>query len=173
MEVPLVCTLSAEKPGKNWLTDGWPGVLDGANAELASPNLAATRLRAPMLSRWRRPESISSNFLCTAVSPLPRLRRSCPGYLRLTASLAIGINQCEVGRRIVFLLQRKRINGDKHLECGRYECFDEVSTTRRSIASAHHDMRVQCGLALIESEVTRHRRNLDLLMDRVLTIQVL
>src|SRR5262249_30428717 len=65
------------------------------------PSPAAPRKRRRLLS-------IFSNALFISSSPL-------------AASLGIGINQREVGRWIVFLLQRNRIDGDKDLQGGRYE----------------------------------------------------
>jgi len=93
------------------------------------------------------------------------LKASCssPKVLLLPASLAIGINQRKAGRRIVFLLQRNRVDGDKNLQRGGYDCLDQVSAVRRSIATAYHYVRVQRGLPLIQGEVTDHRRDFDLL----------
>jgi len=42
--------------------------------------------------------------------------------------------------------------------------------TLRSIVTAYHYVRVQRGLALIQGEVTHHRRHFDLPIDRVLAI---
>src|ERR1700693_2583467 len=52
---------------------------------------------------------------------------SSPKVLLLPASLAIGINQRKAGRRIVFLLQRNRVDGDKNLQCGGYDSLAQVS----------------------------------------------
>src|SRR4029077_16440637 len=59
-----------------------------------------------------------SSFSGSPVSAPLKTFCSSPNVLLLTASLAIGINQRKVGRRIVFLLQRNRVDGDKNLQCG-------------------------------------------------------
>lgn len=43
----------------------------------------------------------------------------------------------------------------------------------RSHTTANYDMRVQCGLAMIQGEVACHCRHLDLLVDGVLAIHLL